>query len=131
MIRVLVAAVLLLAAPAAQAQGRKPMTASERADKTCGGSNPEILSCVAGFLDREDARLNRAYKAALTRMRPAQQDQLRREQRQWIKARDAECEAELEGGGGQASIYATVCVLRLTETRADDLERMARPSRPR
>lgn len=131
MIRALaVASLVLLAAVPAEAQGRR-MTASERADKTCGGSNPEILQCVAGFLDREDARLNRAYRAALARMRPARRDQLRREQRQWIKDRDVECEAELEGGGSQASIYATSCVLRLTETRADELERLARPSRPR
>ena len=132
MIRALALVTLLLAAPVvADAQARRPMSAVDRADKVCGGSNPEILACVAEFSDREDVRLNRAYQAALARMRSPQRDLLRREQRQWIRDRDAECRAELEGGGSQASIYATLCVLRLTETRADELERMARPHRPR
>lgn len=118
---------LLLAAPAAEAQGRRSRSLStnealDRCDKQ-GGPYPEMLACVAVILEREDARLNRAYKAAMSRLKPAQQASLRTAQRQWIKDRDAECQAEYEQGGRQAGIYATMCEIRATEGRADALER--------
>lgn len=132
MIRTLAVAtvLVLLAAPAADAQARRPrpLSVSEEADR-CNGSNPEILDCVARILDREDARLNRAYKAALARLRAPQQAALRAEQRQWIKDRDAECENEEDQGAAQASIYQTICHAEWTDARADELERYGRGRR--
>lgn len=122
MLRVVLAAtaVLLAAAPAAQA-GKPKLPVNAELNR-CDGANPEILDCVATILEREDARLNRAYQAALARSKPAGRDALRAAQRQWIKDRDAGCQPEAEGGGAQASIYLTICHADATAARADELE---------
>lgn len=117
------AAALLLSAPR--------LSAMEEIDSRCGGPTPVAQQCAARILDREDVRLNRVYQAALSRMKPPQRDLLRREQRQWVRDRDEECDAEYEQGGAQAGIQATACRALLTQTRADELERLSRPHRPR
>jgi len=131
MIRSLAAAtlVVLLAAPTVEAQARRPQSLSanaalDRCDKR-GGSNPAVLGCVTAVLDREDARLGRAYKAAMVPLRPPQQASLRASQKRWIKDRDGQCRGGY-GGGGQAAIYANTCLAQATETRADELERRFR-----
>lgn len=128
-IRVMVAAsVLLLAvAPAVEAQGRRGRPATERAGD-CDGGGPEVIACIALYGDREDARLNRAYQAALAVLPPNRQQALRVEQRKWIKDRDADCLKEYEMGGSGASAFLTACHLFWTESRADALERIAPPS---
>jgi uncharacterized protein YecT (DUF1311 family) len=119
---------LLLAVPTADAQGRwPPRSISEEVDRCPEQTNPGMMECAAVALDREDARLNRVYRAALARMKPAQQDLLRREQRRWIRDRDEQCQGELDQGGAQDGIYATICQAQVTRDRADELERMARP----
>ena len=131
MIRVLAVAtaLLALAAPAAQAQGRRPPPSPmERCDRA-GGPNIEIMSCIADYADQEDARLNRAYKAAMARLRtPREKIALRDVQRAWIKDRDAECQSYLDeaqyGRGG--GIEAQRCVYDWTRDRADELERHGR-----
>ena len=124
----LVAAALVLgAAPAADAQARRSIL--DEVDHCPGESNMELLQCAAGIGDREDARLNRAYKAALARLTPPRQQALRVSQRRWIKDRDAQCQAEFDGGGAQAGIYGTACVARVTHDRALELEQIARNGR--
>jgi uncharacterized protein YecT (DUF1311 family) len=124
---------LLAAAPAVEAQPRRParsLSANEaivRCDRA-GGGNMEMMACVAEILDREDARLNWAYKAAMSRLPPPQRVSLRNAQRRWIRDRDVECAKE-GGDFAQAGIYVTMCHVRLTETRADELERNGRRSR--
>ena len=54
---VLAAAFVALAAPTADAQGRRSI--QDEIDHCAGQSNPELLGCAAAALDREDARLNR------------------------------------------------------------------------
>jgi uncharacterized protein YecT (DUF1311 family) len=123
MIRTLLvaAALALLAAPAA---GAKPARAIlDEIDHCPGESNMEILQCAGGISAREDARLNRAYKAAMARLAPPRQQALRTAQRRWIKDRDTRCRAELDDGGAQAGIYATACVADMTHDRALELER--------
>jgi uncharacterized protein YecT (DUF1311 family) len=129
-----VAAVLvLLAAPAAEAQGRRPARslsageAVDRCDKVSRG-NMDMARCVAEILDREDRRLNRAYQASMARLPPPQRASLRNAQRRWIRDRDAECAKE-DGDFAQAGIYVAMCHVRLTEERADELERNGRRSR--
>ena len=121
------AALVLLAAPAADAQARRSIL--DEVDHCPGESNMEILQCAGGISAREDARLNRAYKAALARLTPPRRQALRMAQRRWIKDRDAQCRAEFEGGGAQAGIYGTACVAGITHDRALELERTARNGR--
>jgi uncharacterized protein YecT (DUF1311 family) len=123
MIRTLLAAaaLALLAAPAAAA--KPPPSILDEVDHCPGESNMELLQCAGGISAREDARLNRAYKAALKRLPPSRQQALRMAQRRRIKDRDAACEPEFDGGGAQAGIYGTACIARLTHDRALELER--------
>jgi uncharacterized protein YecT (DUF1311 family) len=135
MTRFLAVATLLLlaAAPAVEAQPRRPVRslsaneAIERCDRVSHG-NMDAAACVAEILDREDARLNRAYQASMARLPPPQRASLRNAQRRWIRDRDAECAKE-DGDFAQAGIFVTICNVRLTEARADELERNGRRSR--
>ena len=127
MIRILAAALVLLAAPAAGATPARSIL--DEIDHCPGESNMEILQCAGGISAREDARLNRAYKAAMARLTPPRQRDLRTAQRRWIKDRDAQCRAEFDGGGAQAGIYGTACIARITHDRARELEQSARTGR--
>jgi uncharacterized protein YecT (DUF1311 family) len=124
---------LLLAAPAAEAQPRRParsLSATEaidRCDKVSHG-NMDAAACVAEVLEREDRRLNRAYQAAMARLPPPQRASLRNAQRRWIRDRDAECAKE-DGDFAQAGIYVAICNVGLTDARANALERNGRRSR--
>jgi uncharacterized protein YecT (DUF1311 family) len=134
MIRVLAAAtaVVLLAAPVAEAQARRPQSPMERCGNA-GGPTIEVMSCMATDADRQDARLNRAYKAAMSRLRtPREKIALRDVQRAWIKDRDADCHVYLDEReyGRQGRIEAQDCFYNWTKDRADELERHGRP-RPR
>jgi len=118
------AALTLWAAPAAQA--KPPRSILEEVDHCPGESNMELLQCAGGINAREDARLNRAYKAATARLPPPRQQALRLAQRRWIKDRDAECQPEFDGGSAQAGIYGTACIARITHDRALELEQTGR-----
>ncbi|WP_020395196.1 lysozyme inhibitor LprI family protein [Thiolinea disciformis] len=43
----------------------------------------------------------------------------------WIKMRDAQCEYEMRNTGSNAALVGLVCEVKLTQQRADDLEKMA------
>ena len=71
-----------------------------------------------------DKRLNAAYQRALKEAQSdKQRDQLRKAQRLWIQYRDANCEYYELYEGTIARIYGGVCMLDLTRTRAEELER--------
>ncbi len=128
MIRAAVFASVLLLANGAHAQARGPETTRERCDRQ-GGANPDLLRCFAGPRASEDARLNRAYKAAMARLRsPADKLALRDAQRDWIKSRDAECLPFYDETqyGQQGKLDGEECVERRSSQRADELERIGR-----
>ena len=64
----------------------------------------------------------------MSRLPPPQQASLRTAQRRWIRDRDAQCARE-GGEGSQGDIDVTLCHLRATEARANELERNGRRSR--
>jgi uncharacterized protein YecT (DUF1311 family) len=78
----------------------------------------------------EDARLNKAYKQALTKAREmGYESSLVRAQRAWLAYRDAACtyEGEMGAGGGTAEgLYVLGCKLDLTKQQADRLENSLR-----
>ena len=122
---VVATALLLSAAPAAQAQAA-PSKRPSAVDRCMeAGINMEILMCVSDLTQVQDVRLNRAYKAALARLGPERRTALRSAQRAWIVSRDAECGAynDEEQYGQQGKIEAEVCVLDQTRERAGELER--------
>lgn len=90
-------------------------------------SNGDILACANDELEAQDARLNAAYKAAISST--DDKDALRSAQRLWVKQRDEECALEKYdqlASGMNAMIAATDCLAMVTTVRADELEVMRR-----
>lgn len=107
-----------------------PVSAVQEAAR-CDGDTSEVLECISELLDAQDARLNRAYQAALAQPEPGR-TALRNAQRSWIKTRDAECNAIIDVGpdvrvGLEGNLEVTRCLLKRTEARAAVLERQVKP----
>ena len=96
----------------------------------------EAETCLEALLSRHDRLLNDVYRIAMRNARafdaefgvplPAA-DSLRSAQRAWIGYRDAACRAETApmtvGGGGFLRAERT-CLIRYTDRRTRDLERL-------
>lgn len=89
------------------------------------GVTVAMATCVNIELTRQDARLNRAYKAAMDRRSTAPKASLRNVQRAWIRQRDTECSENLTGGTIDM-IERASCHLSMTTIRAVELERLVR-----
>jgi uncharacterized protein YecT (DUF1311 family) len=88
-----------------------------------GGVTFAMQDCIAQELERQDRRLNAAYKALMTSVPEKRRAQLRDVQRKWIAFRDANCAFYLDPDGGQADrLAANECVVTLTAQRASELE---------
>ena len=84
---------------------------------------PDMIQCGEDEASRQDARLNTAYKNAMSTA--TDKEALKSAQRQWIKARDAECAPEEDVSGGQAALLNAVdCIAIKSAIRAEELERM-------
>ncbi len=93
----------------------------------------QISSCLNGILAEEDARLNTAYRGAMTVMKatdaglPASlkgaEAALRTAQRAWVTFRDTGCAAEgfRYRGGTAEGLTVAQCLIRTTQDRTDDL----------
>lgn len=129
---VLTLALMTAAAPAAVAQApkaAKPAKAVSALDRCLatpeGMSTYGMIDCIGKEVVVQDARLNRAYQAALMRLeRPRQKAALQKAQRAWIAFRDADCASYFdEDWGSMARVESNQCVLDHTRQRADELER--------
>lgn len=89
------------------------------------GVTVAMAGCTNAELAKQDARLNRAYKAVMAKRAKAGQVKLRTVQRAWIKRRDAECRQDLTGGTIDM-LNIGGCHLRMTTERALELEAMAK-----
>lgn len=83
--------------------------------------------CLSKVHDKVDAELNATYQKALalTRRFGSQDvEKLREAERKWTAYRDAACDAEygLWGGGSGGPNAHTMCVIRLTRQRTNDLK---------
>lgn len=92
------------------------------------GVTVAMAGCTNEELQKQDARLNRAYKAVMARRSKAEQAKLRTVQRAWIKRRDAECQEDLTGGTIDM-LNIGGCHLSMTTVRAVELERMVKGKR--
>lgn len=111
--------------PSAVKKPKGPMSAYER----CMSRPKEVwrmeaMACAAEEADRQDARLNRAYKALLGRLGPSDRDAMRAAQRAWIAYRDGDRDFQLDDTmwGRDASAVYGEQLLDRTSTRADQLE---------
>jgi uncharacterized protein YecT (DUF1311 family) len=89
------------------------------------GSSANAQCFVAEF-DRQDAALNRTWKATLGRLPSATHQPLKEAQRKWIAARDPFCKARSDdfSGGTIAPIIYVNCRVELTIRRSMWLERL-------
>ena len=88
-----------------------------------GGVTVEMLDCIAAETERQDLRLNKAYKDVMAELTPQRKKQLQEAQRAWIKYRDANCDFYADPDGGTlAAVSSNDCFMSTTASRAKELE---------
>jgi len=94
-------------------------------DKAVNGAYSDMLQCDGEELDRQDARLNDAYKKLMSELSPDRKKALLKAQRVWIKFREANCDYWADPDAtfeGRANTIG--CLLRMTVGRVKELEGM-------
>lgn len=89
------------------------------------GVTVAMMDCLGQEIDRQDAALNRTYRAMMARLAPAAGARLRASERAWIVRRNARCHdaADQADGGSLAGILYNQCVLDETIARTRWLDR--------
>jgi uncharacterized protein YecT (DUF1311 family) len=89
-------------------------------------SSPDNAQCFVAEFTRQDAALNRVWKATLARVRTGQHTPLVVAQRRWVAARDPFCKAQSDhfSGGTIAPIIYVNCRVELTIRRSMWLEHL-------
>jgi uncharacterized protein YecT (DUF1311 family) len=88
-----------------------------------GGVTMDMIGCITAEYQRQDARLNKAYKALMAELPPPRKTQLQEAQRSWINYRDANCAFYDDPDGGTlARVNANACMMTATADRARELE---------
>ncbi|HET7381468.1 MAG TPA: lysozyme inhibitor LprI family protein [Pseudolabrys sp.] len=91
-------------------------------DQSCDGSTYEMVECLRAKTAKWGKRMTVAYQRMLNAGEPKQREQLRVAQRLWIQYRDANCLYYGLGEGTIARVEAGDCMLRMTQSRAIELE---------
>ena len=91
-------------------------------EKSCDGSTYEIVECLKAKTAQWDKRMTIAYQRMLNAGEARQREQLRVAQRLWIQYRDANCLYYGLNEGTIARMDAGDCMLRMTQSRALELE---------
>lgn len=91
------------------------------------GVTSAMVECYNEELEKEDARLNNAYKNVMTAFSPENKQKVLTAQRLWIKFRDADCNLYYTLSGGTMDLLnGADCTLSMTKKRADDLVWLSR-----
>ena len=111
--------------PAAQADDSDYSGAYRSCMGTAAGVTASMIDCIAVELQRQDLRLNAAYRQLQDTLKPARRKQLQAVQRLWLPFRDAQCRFVADPGGGTAArVAGNACVLEMTAHRARELEQL-------
>jgi len=86
----------------------------------------EILECNQKFINKWDARLNKAYKKLTTNKDNPRTKNLIKTQKLWIKYRDANCHYYTDQEGTIGRIEYSECMRIMTARRALELEQEGR-----
>ena len=98
---------------------------SDCMDKVKNGTTADMLQCGGEELDRQDARLNDAYKKLMSKLSSDRKKALLKAQRAWVRFREANCDYWYDPQGGTAArLNASGCSLTMTAARAKELEGM-------
>ncbi len=120
------ALVLACSAWAAHAQGAALSPQHAACMRQSGDTTVGMIDCIGAETQRQDRRLNQAYKAAMALQSPERKKQLQAAQRAWIQFRDANCAFYFDPDGGSlARVSANDCVMTSTAQRAQELEGFA------
>lgn len=88
-----------------------------------GGVTVAMIECITAEHQRQDVRLNKAYKALMADLNPERKKQLQAVQRAWLKFRDGNCSFYDDPDGGTlARVSANNCMMTSTASRARELE---------
>ena len=87
-------------------------------------TNPDFVDCGMGLLDRRDAELNRAWKAAWAALDKPTQAELLAEQRLWLAFRDKSCGYWRTGAFGRdgQTVHFYTCRAGVIDARIEYLE---------
>ena len=90
-----------------------------------GGTDPGMLDCMGAEAQRQDKRLNDAYKKLMNELKPERRKELQEAQRLWIKYTEANCNFYLDPDGGTAAkLAASECPVLAKAARAKELENL-------
>jgi uncharacterized protein YecT (DUF1311 family) len=99
-----------------------------RADCDQPKDDAERAQCLGEQLTTADSTINTVYQKLMGTLTATEKTQLRTAQRDWLKRRDAECGLTWSRGSRQTWLQdllrdyqKTVCVVRLTDERVNDL----------
>lgn len=94
--------------------------------QTCASSNDgsvwEMQECVEAEFQRQDARLNAAYRMLRSKLPPDGRSKLKEEERRWVAEKESACAWDAESGGQAQRVAANICSLEKTAERAAYLE---------
>jgi uncharacterized protein YecT (DUF1311 family) len=95
------------------------------------GVTDKTLDFMSAEFDRQDTRLNDAYKKLISKLSKDRAKSLVEAQRAWIKFRDANCGFYHDPDGGSAAhIAGNECMLNATVDRANELENLLSAIKP-
>lgn len=87
------------------------------------GITSDLNDCNNEELAKQNVRLNKFYKVAMTNLSAEKKLQLRDTQRIWIKYRDSNCGMYYTFSGGTMDVLnGAGCELSMTQARADELQ---------
>jgi uncharacterized protein YecT (DUF1311 family) len=87
------------------------------------GVSAKMLSCNGAEIEREDVRLNEAYRIVMARLNPQQRIVLRDYERRWLALRDRQCAQESSARPGQIDEIAySRCILVEVASRREWVE---------
>ncbi len=89
-----------------------------------GQSTLGMMQCMQAETERQDVKLNAAYRKAMTGLTPEETEHLKAAQRAWIAFRDADCASlwDPDHWGTISKVTASQCTLDRTIARTIDLE---------
>jgi uncharacterized protein YecT (DUF1311 family) len=80
--------------------------------------------CAARDYEREDKRLNQAYRDLVAKLEQGKREKLRDVQRAWLSYRDLNCDFQSDDyqGGSIYSLIQSSCLAEMTKQRTKDLK---------
>jgi len=94
-----------------------------KCDKERGETTIGIASCLEEELNREDKKLNTAYKKAKESIQSFRRESLKKVQLAWIAYRDAKCGfLHHKDSGSSGSLDEQECLIKETMIRAKELK---------